>query len=1539
MLITTKSRTSGSGSGNGNRSGSRVVRGSTVSSARPKSSGTFRRRTTCCSRVLKLLPTSVLILLLPMLAILQIVFLSLKIGTGKGLGPFSLQTIIPLARHGQPNGNGNSKGTLNVVVSGNSNKNNRSILQATLPQRNNAHPTVIFVGLPHSQVETAFLASFFSCSGLQIAPTNDTPTTYACLQVQYDELPKPATLTSHACQQYDVWTDLARTTANKNNIKNNRFHIPQRFDLDSLHHVHPNATWLLQTGSTEHWVQYMLSQGRVKQWSANSLPMQLILEFAGQNGGISTNAAHAVRQQPDSFFYNFLLLKDILGQIYEGHTEAVKRFVASHPTHRLIQVDTTSNATLGQLSSEFQSLRMESGDVLQSCMVKRNAATKMEDEARVSASPKPPNKRLTFLIPFRDNADDKLSQGKRREENLRDWLHYMRYYLPEALITQSQVVVVEQTQAGVFNKGLLFNAGFDFAVERSTVLNEHTATSNDNVTARVDYLVLHDVDQIPKPDQSAEIYYYVAQPAKLILQTTRQESAEAEELSRKLDAENVGGALMLTPNLFRRINGYSNNFGGWGGEDHNMALRIKKHLGNYKVYKGNFRELYHDRVWGLDVNDQMKSNARQRDDFDSGLSNLNYTLVHVNKWSFEGWNVTRLLVHPEYKPPSLNESAHHDPGNTCDSLFGNTTSMFSLHRGACLQHRRLGWISCRVGNVHLNSSLIHGSLGGEEVKTVMGRSEEEELLKIEPGALEVIGYGNESIDPRNQNFVPILPPGALALDDFKENMNPIVSMLRPSTEIKSVVAPYYNIYDGKTTLLVRRADYANPCLVMVSIYNTYLVLKHFDLLKLVRNSDASSLNDNGAALQIVWQDGHAHGAMDVVWKELFTPNLVHFRQVKETILPNVIVVNTQSAILDAGINAHKWGDRCDATSHLHQFRNFVLERYGIVRKSLPTKDTQDASTPINTANITEKKLMTLLIRKDYTAHPRSNGQTDRKLANVEQDVLYLQNMLGGDFNIDVVSFEGVPFDAQLRQIAKTDVLLSIHGAGNIHVLFLPDHATFVEFFPKGFKDRKRFKYLCDCLGLDYIARPAYVVGSLPDKKVTVSLNPDELAYRKFFVPRSNETNSCQALFGMGIKSDIDIRKSYTLGEFHEGACIQHRLLGWVSCLVDRVDVNVSRIEGSMGGEPVGSVSGRAENLEELQYGIGAFTFFSNKIPVSTFQGGLDRDWAHIVASAAFRNLTTFRTLHHPPTTITFMVRRSEYANPYSALSSMYNVFLTMRHFIPSSINATATSLPRTNRIVWLDGHAEATNLDEVWNRLFGSVVHVKQLKQSQLENVVLVNTVSPFMEKALQKYYRYPGTCDTSSGLFQFRNFVLENYDISRSKPPMEHQKRRVTFLVRKHYRADPRSKGVIDRTLYDLNSDLAYLQAKFGDNYSIHVVSFEEMPFQDALEHMANTDVFVAVHGAGNIHLLFLPDHATFIDYVPAAFNATTRFESLAKCLNLTYMREEAFVVKGGTKDSMTTVTLNLNNLGQSPVHLKNAVKPVLPNRGPNQARHKEHL
>lgn len=425
-------------------------------------------------------------------------------------------------------------------------------------------------------------------------------------------------------------------------------------------------------------------------------------------------------------------------------------------------------------------------------------------------------------------------------------------------------------------------------------------------------------------------------------------------------------------------------------------------------------------------------------------------------------------------------------GCTCDDLFGKGQLIQALD-GTCLMHQVVHWTSCRLGRIAVDPSRIIGSLGGETNFTaIWGRSELMESLEYQAGALALL----------QPQLAPIVHSIALANFSFDgkviEFLQSAMATSRarkhsPQREVSEDMGA-----DGKssTTLLVRRGAYANPCMALLTMYNVYLTLEHFQVLE----KDPRT---------IVWLDGHARGDLDDVWETLFGEQPIHIKQLKVTTdrenamdrsdstvqLDNAIIVNTKSHAGNEGMDIYRWRrtnsntPNCTIgpTNTLVEFRDFVLHQFGMERRR------QD-STNVALEGSARPRL-TFLVRKDYVAHPRSTGQTDRALANPYDDSAYLGEVYV-NHTISVVSFEGMSFRKQLEHVTQTDIFVAVHGAGNIHVLFLPDHATFVEYFPSSFRRRRRFRFLAECLNITYHQKRAWVVKEIEDKsKVLVRLRP------------------------------------------------------------------------------------------------------------------------------------------------------------------------------------------------------------------------------------------------------------------------------------------------------------------------------------------------------------------------------------------------------------------------------------------------------------------
>lgn len=153
-----------------------------------------------------------------------------------------------------------------------------------------------------------------------------------------------------------------------------------------------------------------------------------------------------------------------------------------------------------------------------------------------------------------------------------------------------------------------------------------------------------------------------------------------------------------------------------------------------------------------------------------------------------------------------------------------------------------------------------------------------------------------------------------------------------------------------------------------------------------------------------------------------------------------------------GLATYRMGDPCSPNSTLHEFRRFVLDKYGYSDEF--SDEEQETRT----------KRLTFLIRKPYMAHPRAGALMDRTVVDVNETVEELR-LRYPDHQVETVSFEGISFREQIAIMRKTDLLVAVHGAGNVHVLFLPMHSGFIEFYPTGMMRRQRFQYFASALDL------------------------------------------------------------------------------------------------------------------------------------------------------------------------------------------------------------------------------------------------------------------------------------------------------------------------------------------------------------------------------------------------------------------------------------------------------------------------------------------
>lgn len=147
-----------------------------------------------------------------------------------------------------------------------------------------------------------------------------------------------------------------------------------------------------------------------------------------------------------------------------------------------------------------------------------------------------------------------------RKQNLIDLMINLHPFLQRQFLHYS-ILVVEQTNLfDKFNKGRLYNAAFNY-------LNETFQLKKNKL--KVSCVILQDVDLIPESDYNIYGCDNDEKPRHLSL-SIRKSLAENETIAnytKNLYELLVGGVLAISPNIYSKLNGFSNEFWNWGGED------------------------------------------------------------------------------------------------------------------------------------------------------------------------------------------------------------------------------------------------------------------------------------------------------------------------------------------------------------------------------------------------------------------------------------------------------------------------------------------------------------------------------------------------------------------------------------------------------------------------------------------------------------------------------------------------------------------------------------------------------------------------------------------------------------------------------------------------------------------------------------------------------------------------------------------------------------------------------------------------------------
>ncbi|KAH9514668.1 hypothetical protein Btru_023223 [Bulinus truncatus] len=240
----------------------------------------------------------------------------------------------------------------------------------------------------------------------------------------------------------------------------------------------------------------------------------------------------------------------------------------------------------------------------------------MEPGGRLRPSDCVPRQRMAFILPYRN-----------RYQHLHITIHNL---IPILHRQQADVrfFVVEQAPPSTFNKGALMNAGFIEA----------------NKLGNFDCFILHDVDLIPLNDFN--LYRCDSNP--------RHYAVSIDKFNFRLCYPTYfGGVVGFAKDHYLKVNGNSNLYIGWGGEDDDLRLRmVNKNFTilRYPIETARYSMIKHARDKGNELNpfrEAILKSAIARHEID-GLNSVRYKVLNITSERLYTWitvsiNNTKIL--------------------------------------------------------------------------------------------------------------------------------------------------------------------------------------------------------------------------------------------------------------------------------------------------------------------------------------------------------------------------------------------------------------------------------------------------------------------------------------------------------------------------------------------------------------------------------------------------------------------------------------------------------------------------------------------------------------------------------------------------------------------------------------------------------------------------------------------------------------------------------------------------------------------------------
>lgn len=354
----------------------------------------------------------------------------------------------------------------------------------------------------------------------------------------------------------------------------------------------------------------------------------------------------------------------------------------------------------------------------------------------------------------------------------------------------------------------------------------------------------------------------------------------------------------------------------------------------------------------------------------------------------------------------------------------------------------------------MDPARIRMSVGGEPLEAVMGRREEAEMPRFEPGAFQIEHRGERIAEDGkvvDEEFLDqYMPRGGIQQHTMRDLMG--------SMQVVSPDELKCSQWIENTTLLVTRFEYANLFHTMTDWYNAYVSSR---VMKLTGRP------------HVVFVDGHCKTPLEETWEALFSSiryaknfsGPVCFRRVIFSPLgyEAALFKGLSETINCHGTSAKSLQENPDdrKTARLSEFGEMLRAAFG-----LPLDDDDSRK------KLSAGRNVLFVRREDYLAHPRHSGKVESRLSNEQEVFEAVQNWAAKHTKckVNVVNglFAHMTMKEQLRVIQEASVVIGAHGAGMTHLVAATPGTTVLEIISSQYR-RPHFQLISQWKGLEYHA--------------------------------------------------------------------------------------------------------------------------------------------------------------------------------------------------------------------------------------------------------------------------------------------------------------------------------------------------------------------------------------------------------------------------------------------------------------------------------------